>query len=57
MPPARSAFGLNTGMRKSEDQARTGARLTTSGCLAGLLVALAIPLWIAGALLLDVLSR
>ncbi|MFB8037816.1 hypothetical protein ACFC5Z_33815 [Streptomyces sp. NPDC056004] len=44
-------------MRKSDDQARTGARLTTSGCLAGLLVALAIPLWIVGALLLDVLSR
>ncbi|MCX4867495.1 hypothetical protein OHU11_31100 [Streptomyces sp. NBC_00257] len=44
-------------MRKSDDPARTGARLTASGCLAGLLVALAIPLWIVGALLLDALSR
>ncbi|WP_405752124.1 hypothetical protein OHA19_28640 [Streptomyces sp. NBC_00012] len=44
-------------MRKSGDPARAGARLTTSGCLAGLLVALAIPLWTVGALLLDVLSR
>ncbi|MFD0342553.1 hypothetical protein ACFVH0_28405 [Streptomyces sp. NPDC127117] len=44
-------------MRKSEDSARTGARLTAFGCVSGLLVALAIPLWIVGALLLDVLSR
>ncbi|MFF1644074.1 hypothetical protein [Streptomyces sp. NPDC058240] len=44
-------------MSESDDHTRTGARLTKSGCLAGLLVALAIPLWIVGALLVDVLSR
>ncbi|MEU3185940.1 hypothetical protein ABZ707_17315 [Streptomyces sp. NPDC006923] len=39
-------------MRKSDDYARTSARLTKYGCLAGLAAALLIPSAILGAVLL-----
>ncbi|WP_260219777.1 hypothetical protein [Streptomyces gossypii] len=32
-------------MQRQRDDARTGSRLTCMGCLAGLVVALAVPLW------------
>lgn len=43
---------LDMGVPKSDDYARTSARLTVWGCLAGLAVALAIPMAILVAVLL-----
>lgn len=40
-------------MPKSDDYARTSMRLTIWGCLAGLAVALAIPVYMVVAVLLD----
>ncbi|MFF8945988.1 hypothetical protein ACF1A5_27685 [Streptomyces sp. NPDC014864] len=44
-------------MQKSEDYARTSARLTEWGCLAGLVLALicsiGFPLWVAVAIYFD----
>lgn len=43
---------LDMGVPKSDDYARTSARLTVWGCLAGLAVALAIPMAILVTVLL-----
>ncbi|MEV7319385.1 hypothetical protein [Streptomyces sp. NPDC093970] len=40
-------------MPKSDDYARTSKRLTVWGCLAGLAVALVIPVYIVVAVLVD----
>ncbi|MGW5639811.1 hypothetical protein [Streptomyces sp. NPDC003832] len=40
-------------MARSDDYARTSARLTTCGCLAGLVVALSMPLYMLVAMLFE----